>query len=164
MKRSWLVVVLLLSVGINIGIVTMIALSRAKAPQHWPERIEQTDGPPIGRLAMRLGLEGEQRERFVAQQRRFFESFQQVRMELEVTRQQLRGEVGARDPDPERIDELLRQSAELTAALDRLFIDNVMTTRQMLDRRQERLYFGFLDRLRRQGEERERRRAPQRGR
>lgn len=161
MRRSWLVVALLLSVGINIGILTMIGLSRVRGPRSWGDRIEHSGGPPVGRLAQRLGLQGEQRDRFIEQQHGFFESFQQIRMELEMTRQQLRGEVGSQQPDPERIDALLQQSAELTAALDRLFIENVMISRELLDRRQERLYFGFLDRLRREGE---RRRGSERGR
>ena len=154
MKRSWLIVGLLLSVGINLGIVTVIGLSRIRGPRQWEGRLEQSFGPRIERMAERLGLEGEQRQSFEAQQREFFEAFRELRMELEMTRRQLQGEVVSQQPDRERIDTLLRQSGELTAALERLFVDNVMISRQLLDRRQERLYFGFLDRLRRADEPR----------
>ena len=153
MKRSWLIVALLLSVGINLGIVTVIGLSRIRGPRQWEGRLEESFGPRFARMADRLGLEGEQRQGFQAQQREFFEAMRELRMKLEIARRQLQGEVVAQEPDRERIDALLRQSAELTAALERLFVDNVMMSRELLDRRQERLYFGFLDRLRR-GDER----------
>ena len=152
MKRPWLVVALLLSVGINIGILAMIGLAKARGPVRWEPRMEGSGGPPVERLAERLGLEGDQRDDFVAQQWEFFESFQRTRGELELTRQELKLEVGSADPDSERIEELLVKSARLTATLDRFFIENVMVSRQILDRRQERLYFSFLDRLRRAGE------------
>lgn len=157
MKRSWLVVLLLLSVGVNIGVLAMIGVSRARAPRPVERLLDRP--PPLEHFADRLGLEGAQRERFVAEQRRFFEAFQDLRRDLGATRAEMRREVGAGSPDRDRIEELLAASARLSEELDRLFVDHVLATREILDREQERGYFSLLDRLRRE-EERPRHRPP----
>ena len=160
MKRSWLIVALLLSVGINIGVLTVIGLSRVGRSRTWQSADERSAGPPpMERLVERLDLEGDQRQEFLTEQRRFFEAFDDVRVELQANRRRLRSEVASDDPDPELIEALLGNSAELTAKLDRLFVDNVMMARRLLGPRQERIYFGFLERMRRQGD---RQRGPDR--
>lgn len=148
MKRSWLVVALLLSLGVNMGILAVVGLSRARAPRP-VERLFERSGPPSPEhLADRLELDGETRQRFVDEQRRFFASFVELRHELVGTRHELRREVEGSSPDRTRIDELLSASAELTAALDRLFVEQVLEAREILDGRQERIYLGMLERLR----------------
>lgn len=157
MKRSWLVVLLLLSVGVNIGVLAMIGLSWARAPRPIERLLDRP--PPLEHLVEQLGLEGAQRERFVAEQRRFFDAFGDLRRELGDTRLELRREVGGASPDRGRIEELVDASARLTAELDRLFVDHVLATREILDGEQERRYLSLLDRLRRD-DERPRHRPP----
>lgn len=157
MKRAWLVIALLLSVGINIGVLATIGVARVRG-ERTPrsERFERfREGPPPAeRLAERLELEGEDREQFVAQHQHFFETVQQVRMRQAEVRRELRQEVGSPSPDRARIDELLAQSSGLSAELERAFVDNVLAARELLDERQQRAYFGLLSRLRGQNERR----------
>ena len=167
MKRSWVVLALLLSLGVNVGILAVVGLSRTRAPRPVERLFDRSGPPPIERLADRLELEGETRRRFVDEQRRFFASFVELRRELAETRHELRREVGGPSPDRTRIDELLTSSAELTAELDRLFVEHVLQARDILDGRQERIYLGVVERLRQASDgprpgERPRRRPPPR--
>ena len=74
-----------------------------------------------------------------------------------MARHNLRREAGAEEPDHERIEELLAQTACLTAELNRGFVDNVLATRKLLGPEQEARYFAMLERLRERGEGRWRR-------
>lgn len=160
MKRPWLVIALLLSVGINIGILAMIGTAQGR--QHRPYQdlhSQNREGPdrhlpPVEKLAERLGLGGDDRDRFIEQQQVFFDVYQEIRQELTMVRQSLRGEVGAAAPDEEHIEGLLAETARLTAELNRAFVDNVLSTRDLLDERQEKAYFSMLERLRERGERR----------
>lgn len=150
MRRSWLIVLLLVSVGVNIGLLAAVAAWRARGPRPMERFLERR--PPIERLADRLELEGESRERFLAEERRFFESFQELRRKLATTRGELRREVGSRSPDRARIDELVGASAGLTADLDRLFVEHVLSAREILGPERQDHYLMLLDRLREQDE------------
>ncbi len=160
MKRPWLVIALLLSVGINIGILAVIGTARVRQRGPRPEmHFQDREGrdrhfPPVEKLAERLGLEGDNRDRFIEQQQAFFGVYQEIRQDLMVVRQSLRAEVGAAAPDEEHIEELLAETARLTAELNRAFVDSVLSTRDLLDERQERVYFSMLERLRERGESR----------
>jgi hypothetical protein len=160
MKRPWLVIALLLSVGINIGILAMVGTAQGR---HRGLRQEgsfrgheapDSQWPPVERLAERLGLEGDNLDRFVEQQQAFYGIYQQRRQDLRVVRQSLRREVSASAPDQQNIEELLAETARLTAELNRAFVENVLATRGLLDDSQERAYFGMLERLRERGESR----------
>jgi hypothetical protein len=162
MKRPWLVIALLLSVGINIGILAMVGTSKARQrgarhEMRWDRNMEGREGrpgsgPPVEALADRLGLEGAERGQFIAHQEEFFQSFERIREELGMARHDLRREAGAAQPDRERIEELLAQTARLTAELNRGFVDNVLATRELLGPEQEERYFAMLERLRERGE------------
>jgi Spy/CpxP family protein refolding chaperone len=158
MKRPWLMIALLLSVGVNIGVLATLGVARARGsrPSHGEyERFERPDREP-GRMMERtvrmLELDGEARDLFVAQHQRFFEQLQGTQSEMRRTRHELRSEVGAEAPDRQRIDELLTESARLQAELDRAFVDNVLATREILTPRQQRTYLGILGRLRDRGD------------
>jgi hypothetical protein len=156
MKRPWLIVALLLSVGINIGVLATIGLARARGGPRSLDRsdrppIDRPDGPPVERLASRMGLEGESRERFVSLQREFFASFVAMKREHDEIHHQLRREVGDDVPDEERIDGLLERSARLNAQMERAFIENVVEVREILEPEQEAIYFRVLEQMRRGG-------------
>ena len=104
--------------------------------------------PPVGRLADRLGLEGEAREKFVAQQKRFFVGMARDRMRLNQVHRQLRQELVAEQPDQARIDALLEQASQVYLALERSLVENVLASRQILDPAQERMFINFVSRLR----------------
>ncbi len=164
MRRWWLWVALMLSLGVNVGVLFMIAVHRrAPARVEEPGRIEGPRGtqterrdpaarpgqtPPLNALADRLRLRGDERDRFLAAQSRFFAEVTSRRVELATLRQELRRELTSPSPDRQRIDRILERTGDATAALDGAFADNVLAVRGLLGPRQRRAYFRFLHRLR----------------
>ena len=61
MKPIWLWLALLLSVGVNLGVLATISTHRLREPATRDGRPRE-DRPPVGRAADRLGLEGEERD------------------------------------------------------------------------------------------------------
>jgi len=160
-KRWWLVIALLLSVGVNVGILAAVATRRAARPDREMGR-EQPPLPPPGpgegqpmprgsRLADRLGLEGDQRRRFLDIQQRFFEEAVRLRLHLGETQRQVRRELIAAEPDRQRIDELLRASARDYLALEQALAKNVVDTREVLTPEQEEEFLRIVSRLRPEG-------------
>ncbi len=134
MKRWWLLIALLLSVGINVGILATLAFQPRLAG---PAAIPATGGPPpadplagdpgvgpsdplpregrmppvVERMADELHLEGEKREAFVEIQRAFFEQTLAARSGMARIQREIRREVTSEDPDRERADRLLAEAA-----------------------------------------------------
>jgi hypothetical protein len=142
LKRWGLVVALLASLGLNLGLLgTQIARRWAPAG----------DGPrganPGERLADRLDLAGETRERFLAIQRRMVLAIRDERRALAEARRALREELVARRPDRElvagRIDEIARRQR----AIDQAVAESVLASRDLLDARQLDLYLRFVERF-----------------
>lgn len=159
MKRWWLIIALLLSLGINIGILAMLALHRPRpaddgwrggGPQPVAEHREGPRGAPEGleRLADRLGLAGETRQRFIEIQLQHFQATHIDRRRLQDRRRAMRQEITARNPNRERLEELVEEVAVLQRGLERSLIGMILDTRELLDERQERMYLHFLGRLR----------------
>jgi Spy/CpxP family protein refolding chaperone len=159
--RRWgLALALLLSLGVNIGILATLAVRRgAGAPPDRPGRPEEPRPLPpetggeaeprrVLRLADRLGLEGEQRRRFVRLHGRFFVETMRLRMEQAETFRELRRELTAPEPDRRRIEELTRASARAHLALQEAMAKNVIAARELLDPDQERLYLDIISRIR----------------
>jgi Spy/CpxP family protein refolding chaperone len=148
MKPIWLWIALLLSVGVNLGVLATIGATRLREPAHWDREARPEGPPPIERAADRLGLEGEKREAFIQIQTDFFEGMRESREELERLRQSLRRELMAESPDPATVDRLVVEMGEAYSRLDRAFVDNVLESREVLDPEQEKRYLAFLERLR----------------
>jgi hypothetical protein len=148
-KRGWLLVVLLLSLGVNLGLVGSL-LARRTGPERW-----QSDRPAEGRrpealgrrLADRLELEPDERERFVAIQRSLFERTTEGRREITRIRRELRREVLLSEPDRPRLDALLEDLAHEEAALNRAFVAAVLESREVLGERRAAAYLRFLERF-----------------
>jgi len=150
MKPIWLWIALLLSVGVNLGVLATMGTHRLREPPPW-DRGPREEGPPVGRAADRLGLEGEKREAFIQVQRDFFGGMNAARAELEELRQELRRELTAENPDPAVVDILVEEMGQAYSRLDRVFVDNVLESREILDPAQESRYFEFLERIQRHG-------------
>lgn len=162
MKRWGLISALLLSLGVNIGLLGTLAVHRLRSPEAREhrsaegERGERRDREArtqrrlakLARLADRMGLEGAGRERFLVQQRGFHLAHSRDRMQLRQVHAQLRRELTAAEPDRARIEALVGEKSRLYAALERALVGNVLTTREMLDPKQEAVYLEFLSRLR----------------
>lgn len=154
MKRWWLIILLLLSLGINVGFLARQAL-RSGPPGGQPQISAEDDErqmrelPPVfRRLANELRLEGEERERFLDLQREFMRQTYGGRQEVSRLQRELRRELVARRPDRERIDQKLESLATAHFELEKIFVDHLLDTREMLKPRQERLFMRFMSRLR----------------
>ena len=77
MTRPWLVLGLVLSLGVNVGLVGSMLLRERSAGRM--ARDFGHGGDPGVRLADRLALEGEVRERFLARQRRLADEVRELR-------------------------------------------------------------------------------------
>ncbi|MEE8523247.1 MAG: periplasmic heavy metal sensor [Thermoanaerobaculia bacterium] len=174
MKQWWLVMALLLSVGINIGILAGRAWPGREAPEggggaavaadRWG-REPPPEAPAAGReaprrqprvverMATELRLSGDERERFIERQVSFFEQTIAARIRFGRLQNELSGELVVGDPDRQRIDALLADIAAAHVDLERAFVDNLLDTREILDPEQQRRFLHFLQRLRRSGDD-----------
>jgi hypothetical protein len=150
-RRGWLVVALLLSLGVNLGLVGT-AFARRRGFERGPERRLEAlrDGLPErpgGRIAEQLGLDRAQGERFVDAHRRMMKRVFEARFDIGRVRSELRHEVAARSPEPARIDELLRELSAAEAALNRAVVDGILEARAELAPGQARDYLRLLEQL-----------------
>lgn len=159
MSRGWLVVALLVSLGVNVGLVG-VGIARRQAIERRLERLEARElggerglagpearpgpgerprpgeraGAPLKtRLADRLGLEGERRERFLAALAAMGDEIAAARAEIGAARSELRREIAARAPDRARIDALLARLATAENRLNRALVDGVLAARAELE-------------------------------
>jgi len=146
MKRWWLVVALLLSLGVNLGLVGA-QIVRQRAIAAWTGERPPGAPEPGLRLAERLELDGAQREQFLRVQRQLTDRVREERRELGRLRRVLRDELIAPSPDRARIEGLLGEIAERQLALDRAFVEHVLESRELLDPEQLERYLLFLERF-----------------
>ena len=106
------------------------------------------------RAVEELGLEGEDREAFLALQRRFFLSTSKGRRDAHRLQGELRAQLMAAEPDRAEVDRLQGELAAAHAALERAFVENLLDTRELLDGEAEQRYMRWMARMHRQGEPR----------
>jgi Spy/CpxP family protein refolding chaperone len=161
MRRNWLFLALLLSVGVNCGLLGM-GIARHRMAERWPggERGDRAQGERPGgerphgdrprdgaRLADRLELTGEARENFLRLQRELAERVRAGRTTIDASRRELRRELVSAEPDRARVEELLSAIQREQDALDRALVANVLAAREMLDPAAEREYLRFVERI-----------------
>jgi len=169
MKRWWLAIVLLLSLGVNVGVLATIGIQRLRAPHSAEEPLPAgpdglgPSGPGVGPsgpgpsspgpsgpgpnfqlLADRLRLDGERRERFIEVQQRFFETARGGRQRLERLRQELRQELVAETPDRARAEAISREMAEVTGQLERALIANILDSKELLTPVEQRQFLRLV--------------------
>ncbi|MCB1055558.1 MAG: hypothetical protein KDD11_08610 [Acidobacteria bacterium] len=148
MRRPWLVLGLLLSLGVNVGILATLALHRRPEPPPAPQATTLAPGeipePALRRLVERLGLEGQAASDFAQIQRGLFHALVANHRESTRVQFELRRELGSRHPDGRRLAELAERSGELFRTRQELLIDAVMKSRESLDDRQIEEYRRFL--------------------
>ncbi len=152
MKRWWLFVVLLLSLGVNLGLLASRAWQRSPGPlaAEGSPPPEAAERPPrfALRMAGELDLRGEQREAFLDRQRRFLEQTLDARDRFGRLQAELRREVVAEDPDRRAVDDLLVRISDAHVDLERAFVDNLLDTRELLGPEQGRRFMRLLHHLR----------------
>lgn len=158
MSRWWLVIVLLLSVGLNVGILAAIAARRGGPPPPREER-EGRPGhegqpanvdpvPRLGRLADRLKLEGDQRRKFLDIQWNLYQESTRQRLQMNEVHRELRRELTRPSPDRQRVEALLGESSRIHMALERALVSNILSTRELLGPDKEKEYLKIVGRLR----------------
>ena len=153
MKRWWLVIALLLSVGLNLGILTAILAARRQGPREPRPGAEMPNPgndplPRLPRLADRLGLEGEERRKFLEIQWNLYQETTRLRLQLGEVHRELRRELSGEEPGQARVDSLLNESARIYLALERALVRNVLATRELLGPEKEQEYLQMIGRLR----------------
>jgi len=155
MSRWWLVIALLLSVGLNVGILAAIAARRGVPPpgDRGPKMPEMANPgkdplPMLPRLADRLELEGEKRRKFLDIQWNLHQETSRLRLQLGEVHREVRRELTRAEPDRQKVDRLLNESARIYLGLERSLVTNVLATRELLDAEQERQYMMLISRLR----------------
>jgi hypothetical protein len=154
MRRWWLVIALLLSVGLNAGIFAVIAMRRlAMRPKGQKPAAAMVNPaadplPRLPKLADRLGLEGEERRRFLDIQWNLYQETSHLRLQLGEVHRDLRRELIRPAPDKARVDRLLAESARIYLALERALVNNVLATRELLDPDREKDYLKLIGQLR----------------
>jgi Spy/CpxP family protein refolding chaperone len=165
-KRWWLVIALLLSLGVNAGIVAALMVRRWSADRPQKTAAEKPAALPnnqsgqggqggqggvpqrVIRLADQLGLEGDQRRRFISLQGGFFAETLRLRTDQAETQRELRRALSAPNPDQARIQALLQESGHVFLALEQALAKNVLDSRRLLNPEQERKFLKILGRLR----------------
>jgi hypothetical protein len=155
MRRWWLVIALLLSVGLNVGILAAIGARRAAVLAGKGARppVEAANPgadpvPRLTRLADRLKLDGEPRRRFLDIQWNLYQETTRMRLQLNEVHRALRREMSRPAPDRQRVDGLLNESARIYLALERSLVSNVFATSDLLDPEQQEEYLKIVGRLR----------------
>ncbi|MCZ6726995.1 MAG: hypothetical protein O7A98_06515 [Acidobacteria bacterium] len=143
MKRWPIVLALLLSLGLNVGIIGTLLMKRSRAHRQAAFTAERRL-PQLNRIADRLELGGTQRVRFVEAQRRFLAMVRREAHLLNRERVELRQELTSSEPDRQRVEELVSSTGDRAEALDRAFAENVLFVREMLDGAPEQRYIRFL--------------------
>lgn len=150
---------LLLSIGLNLGFLIgqlrgVAGPGSAEAPsgprppvarEGATRRPPPAEGPR--RIGERLGLSGEELEKFTAIQQEFLSRMMETRREQGRVRSRLRYELTSPEPDREEIRSLIEEAAGLTARMDRILADHVLASRDLLDGDAETLYLRHIARL-----------------
>ena len=88
------------------------------------------------------------RAAFVDIQRTFFEQTLAARSRMARLQREVRQEVTSTNPDREALDQLLVEISAAHTDLERAFVTNLLDSRELLDRDQERRFMHFLRRIR----------------
>jgi hypothetical protein len=149
-KQWWLAIALVLSIGTNVGVLAMLAILHSKAA---PQQQAVRPGNPgqLHLLADRLGLQGEDRRRFLERQRRLLGDTAVPRKRMGEIRLALRAELIAAKPNRQRIDLLIHEAGETLMQLERMLTDCVLETRAMLPPEAEKRYVELLSHLKLEG-------------
>jgi hypothetical protein len=146
-KRWWPILALLLSVGLNVGLLIDLALSSPAVTRRQQEALRPAGAGRLQQLADHVGLQGPARRRFVQRQRRFFAETTGPRARLPEIRREVRSELTRPAPDRARLDALLHEAADTYLRLEQAVVDNVLDSRALLAPEQEHRYVDLISRL-----------------
>lgn len=165
MKRWLIVVLLLLSIGLNIGLLAQRGREKRQREERREARLEARQNPGsagsrearerpllkrlLDRMVDEVGVKGEQRDKFVAIQESFFDRTLATREKLRQSQRALRENLSSPQPDRALAE---NQAAEIAAAqkeVEAAFIENFFATSAILDQDQRQRYSKLVSELRR---------------
>ncbi|MCH9650505.1 MAG: periplasmic heavy metal sensor [Deltaproteobacteria bacterium] len=143
MKRWWLILVLALSLGVNLGIVSTLVI------RHWTPKPPAVNNPgrALEQLVEQLDLDGEPRARFVTIQKDFYEQARRNHRRQRAAQQRLKRLLSAPNPDRQRIEGAIDELSLLYGERHRLLAEAVLRSSKILNRRQLNVYRRFLGRV-----------------
>lgn len=152
MRRWGLWVLLLLSVGLNLGFLGAWVFRGDWRPSR--ERPDSLGIRPGRLLADRLELEGPSRDRFLASHEQLASAVRRNRRELFELRRRLRQTLAAPELDRQAMEALVGEIAERQRRLEESFVDHVLEIRGQLDGPALERYLRWISRLPAPGERR----------
>lgn len=144
MKSKILILLLVVSVGINIGLILWLAL-----PRPMPKIIEERDikhGWRRGKLRYRLNLDEGQLKKIEAIQETIFGKMEAVRETLEVKRQELINILKEPQPDNSKIQQLIKEIANLQTEIELGLTKNILAIKKILTAKQQEQFFELFKR------------------
>ncbi len=150
-QRGLLWFLLLLSIGINLGLFASRWTGRGEErPKVATRQPVPRPGVPgaLLRLSRELGLQGQEKEAFLALQQDFLNRLLAGREEIQTLQGNLRQQLMAKRPDREEIDRTLEALAPAYVRLESAFVDDLLSSRALLSPEQEKIYLGFMQKVR----------------
>jgi hypothetical protein len=160
-KRWILVLLLLLSIGLNLGLLLQRGREKKERQERREARQEMRGEPGgetrarpmlerlVGRMVERVGVSGEERERFVAIQENFFNGTVEKRERLRQSNRALRENLSAPQPDRALAETQIAEIAAVQKEIEAAFLDNYFATIAILDPDQRERYSRLMSDLRR---------------
>jgi hypothetical protein len=148
--RWWLAVALVLSLGVNVGVLATLAVQRLRAEPavEAPRAPREAPRPEqLHHLGRRLQLEGQELERFVALHQEFLRRSRESRERLASLRREARRQMAAGEPSMEALEPVLQEMGAAYLELERELAAHVIEARQMLDPEAEERYLRLISRL-----------------
>jgi Spy/CpxP family protein refolding chaperone len=141
MKRWLLPLLLVVSLGVNIGLLLHWA---------WPRLAGSGSGPrsgwSAGPMRRHLGLSSEQAQRLEAERLQVLARVEPLQQELRGRRRELFTLLKNREPREVELDALLNEIARLQAAIEKVFVLHSLKMRDNFSTEQRRKYEGCLER------------------
>ncbi len=145
MKRWGLILLLLLSVGVNIGILSTLGVSRLRRPEPRDRAFRPPQPPPeVRSLPGRFGLDRAEAETFRELHRTFFEKTTEGQREAFRLRRELADELTSEAPERERLDEILDRIVANERAREEAFVELTMGARELLGGEGSEAYRRFV--------------------
>jgi len=139
MKSKVIILLLIISLGINIGLIVRLALRRPMV-----KRFEERDirhGWRQGGLRHRLNLNENQLKAIEAMHETTFVKMDVIRETLELKREELINIIKESQPDKAKIQTLIKEIANMQAEIELGFTENILMMKKVLTPEQQQQFF-----------------------
>jgi Spy/CpxP family protein refolding chaperone len=141
MSRKALIIILIVSIGINLGLLGFMALDayresrffhEGRALPHWLETIK--------------GITPEQKDQIKAIMTDGHDSIEALKSDLFQKRYELNLLIAEKNPDPAAIDAKITEISALQAQMERLIVQDIIAIRAVLTPEQQQMLVDFMGR------------------